>query len=79
MNLSSYDNDLHMNGKLRKNVVIGMKVNIVEKQNQRSGKLTEGVVQKILTNSSSHPWGIKVKLNSGKVGRVKEIIDESEN
>ena len=65
-----------MDGKLRKNVVIGLKVNIVEKQNQRSGKLTEGIVQKILTNSQSHPWGIKVRLKSGKVGRVKEIFNQ---
>ncbi|MHA2030074.1 MAG: YwbE family protein [Candidatus Kariarchaeaceae archaeon] len=65
-----------MDGKLRKNVAISMKVNIVEKQNQRSGKTTEGIVQKILTNSGSHPWGIKVKLKSGKVGRIKQIIHE---
>ncbi len=68
-----------MDGKLRKNVVLGMKVNVVEKQNQKSGKLTEGFVQNILTNSSSHPWGIKVRLKSGKVGRVKKIFDESNN
>lgn len=66
-----------MDGKLRKNVAIGIKVNIVEKKNQRSGKMTEGLVQKILTNSASHPWGIKVKLKSGKVGRIKEIIKEA--
>ncbi|OLS23131.1 MAG: hypothetical protein HeimC2_27490 [Candidatus Heimdallarchaeota archaeon LC_2] len=68
-----------MDGKIRKNVAIGIKVNIVEKQNQRSGKLTEGLVKNILTNSSSHPWGIKVRLTSGKVGRVKQIIDESKD
>ena len=66
-----------MNGKIRKNVNTGMIVKIVEKQNQRSGKLTEGVVQDILTNSKSHPWGIKVRLTSGKVGRIKQIIDKS--
>ncbi len=64
-----------MNGKLRKDVVIGMKVKIVEKRNQRSGEVTEGVVQNILTNSRSHPWGIKVRLTSGKVGRIKQITD----
>ncbi|MHA2252477.1 MAG: YwbE family protein [Candidatus Kariarchaeaceae archaeon] len=63
-----------MDVKLRKNIVIGLKVNIVEKRNQRSGTLTEGIVQDILTNSRSHPWGIKVRLTSGKVGRIKQII-----
>ncbi|MFV2015021.1 MAG: YwbE family protein [Candidatus Heimdallarchaeota archaeon] len=66
-----------MNGKLRKNVSNGLKVKIVEKQNQKSGKLTEGIVQAILTNSASHPWGIKVRLTTGKIGRVKLIIPES--
>jgi len=51
-----------------------MKVRVVEKQNQRSGKLTEGIVQRILTKSPQHPHGIKVMLESGIVGRVKEII-----
>ena len=64
-----------MNGKQRKNIKIGLKVAVVEKHNQRSGDLTEGTVSKILTNSSNHPHGIKVRLESGKVGRVKSIID----
>jgi uncharacterized repeat protein (TIGR03833 family) len=51
-----------------------MKVRVVEKQNQRSGKLTEGIVQRILTKSQTHPHGIKVMLDSGIVGRVKEIV-----
>ena len=51
-----------------------MKVRVVEKQNQRSGKLTEGIVQRILTNSPHHPHGIKVMLVDGIVGRVKEIV-----
>ena len=51
----------------------GLKVKIVLKQDQKSGKLTEGVVKDILTNSSSHPHGIKVRLIDGGVGRVKEI------
>jgi uncharacterized repeat protein (TIGR03833 family) len=54
-----------------------MKVRVVEKQNQRSGKMTEGIVQRILTNSPTHPHGIKVMLESGIVGRVKEIVNES--
>jgi len=63
-----------MNGNIRANVKIGAKVNVVQKQDQRSGKLTEGVVAKLLTNSPNHPHGIKVKLESGIVGRVKEIL-----
>ena len=51
-----------------------MKVRVVEKQNQRTGQLTEGVVQRILTNSPTHPHGIKVMLDNGIVGRVKEIL-----
>ena len=62
-----------MDGKKRLNIKQGLKVKIVLKQDQKSGKLTEGVVKDILTNSSSHPHGIKVRLNSGDVGRVKEI------
>ncbi len=52
----------------------GLKVNIVLKQDQRSGKLTSGVVKKLLTNSATHPHGIKVMLTSGEVGRVQEIL-----
>jgi uncharacterized repeat protein (TIGR03833 family) len=52
----------------------GMRVQIVEKQNQRSGQLTEGVVARLLTNSPSHPHGIKVMLTDGKVGRVQAIV-----
>lgn len=57
----------------RNNIEVGTTVMIVQKQDQRSGKLTEGVVMKILTNSGDHPHGIKVMLESGIVGRVKEI------
>lgn len=57
----------------RNNIEVGSTVMIVQKQDQRSGKLTEGVVKKILTNSGDHPHGIKVMLESGIVGRVKEI------
>jgi uncharacterized repeat protein (TIGR03833 family) len=62
-----------MKGNLRKNIQPGLTVSIVEKQNQRSGQLTSGVVKDILTNSAQHPHGIKVRLTSGKIGRVKEI------
>lgn len=64
-----------MSGTIRANISIGLTVNVVQKQHQRSGELTEGVVARILTNSPNHPHGIKVKLESGIVGRVKEILD----
>ncbi|PYS50827.1 MAG: YwbE family protein [Acidobacteria bacterium] len=63
-----------MNGQIRSQIHPGMRVRVVEKQNQRTGKLTEGIVQKILTNSPHHPHGVKVMLESGVVGRVKEIV-----
>lgn len=63
-----------MNGTQRANIQIGSKVMVVQKQDQRTGKLTEGVVKRILTNSANHPHGIKVILESGIVGRVKEIL-----
>jgi uncharacterized repeat protein (TIGR03833 family) len=62
-----------MNGTNRINIKPGMRVSIVIKADQRSGKLTEGVVKDILTNSPVHPHGIKVRLENGDVGRVKEI------
>lgn len=62
-----------MDGKTRANIKPGVAVAIVLKQDQRSGKLTEGIVQDILTNSSTHPHGIKVRLTSGEVGRVQVI------
>ncbi len=62
-----------MDEKKRVNIKQGLKVKIVLKKNQKSGKLTEGVVKDILTNSPSHPYGIKVRLNNGDIGRVKEI------
>lgn len=55
---------------------VGMTVAIVLKKDQQSGELTEGIIQQILTNSANHPHGIKVKLSDGRVGRVKEIIEE---
>lgn len=63
-----------MNGTQRNSIQIGSKVMVVQKQDQRTGKLTEGVVKRILTNSANHPHGIKVMLESGIVGRVKDII-----
>jgi len=63
-----------MDGTVRSNIKIGIKVQVVQKQDQRTGKLTEGVVMKILTNSSNHPRGIKVMLEGGIVGRVQQII-----
>lgn len=63
-----------MDHTVRSNIKIGAVVNVVQKQDQGTGKLTQGVVARILTNSSNHPRGIKVKLESGIVGRVQEII-----
>ena len=60
----------------RKNIRAGMKVSIVLKQDQRTGKLTQGTVKDLLTNSNFHPHGIKVRLTDGQVGRVQEILAE---
>jgi len=68
-----------MNGTNRINMKPGLQVSIVLKKDQRSGKLTEGTVKDILTKSSSHPHGIKVRLESGEVGRVKEIVSRKED
>jgi len=64
-----------MDGTKRVNIRPGLRVQIVLKQDQASGKLTEGVVKDILTNSPTHPHGIKVRLVSGQVGRVKHILE----
>lgn len=63
-----------MDGTNRNNIQIGLTVAVVEKHNQRTGQLTEGIVKRILTNSKHHPHGIKVMLEDGTVGRVKEIL-----
>lgn len=63
-------------GNKRANIQIGAQVKVVQKQDQRTGKLTEGIVGKILTNSQHHPHGIKVMLKDGTVGRVKEIMSQ---
>lgn len=62
--------------RLRKNIKPGTKVSIVLKQDQRNGKLTDGVVKDLLTNSPNHPHGIKVRLTDGQVERVQKILDE---
>ncbi len=62
---------MDISGTNRQEIKIGMKVNVVQKQDQRTGKLTEGIVSRILTNSPNHPHGIKVMLEGGIVGRVK--------
>ena len=67
--------DEKADGRIRKNIQIGNQVEIVQKQDQRTGKLTSGVVQRILTKSANHPHGIKVQLVSGKVGRVKRVVE----
>jgi len=63
-----------MEGTQRNNIRPGLRVRIVLKKDQRSGKLTEGIVQDLLTRSTTHPHGIKVRLQDGQVGRVKEIV-----
>jgi uncharacterized repeat protein (TIGR03833 family) len=64
-----------MSGTNRSNIKPGMQVAIVLKKDQRTGNLTEGIVQDILTKSATHPHGIKVRLTSGEIGRVKKILD----
>ena len=68
--------DDERDGRSRKNIQPGSRVNIVQKQDQRTGRLTSGVVQSILTRSKTHPHGIKVRLESGQVGRVKSVLSE---
>ncbi len=63
-----------MNGIVRADIKQGTRVRVVQKQDQRSGKLTEGIVKDVLTKSATHPHGIKVRLKSGIVGRVKKLI-----
>jgi len=64
-----------LNGTERKNIRPGSRVRIVRKEHQRTGQLTEGIVKDLLTNSAVHHRGIKVRLDSGIVGRVQEILD----
>jgi uncharacterized repeat protein (TIGR03833 family) len=65
-----------MKGTNRAEIKVGARVKVVQKQDQRSGRLTEGIVRDILTKSGLHPHGIKVRLENGFVGRVKEILNE---
>jgi uncharacterized repeat protein (TIGR03833 family) len=62
---------------LRKEIQPGMLVQVIEKNNQRRGIITEGVVARILTRTSSHPYGIKVMLDDGRVGRVQAVVQPS--
>lgn len=66
----------HLDGTKRANISIGSFVEIVQKQDQRTGNLTDGIVKRILTNAPFHPHGIKVMLDSRAIGRVKNIIEE---
>lgn len=66
---------INLDGKSRQHIKIGQRVAIVQKLDQRTGKLTEGVVKRLLTKSANHPHGIKVQLQSGEVGRVKKILE----
>ena len=63
-------------GRVRRNVTVGAEVLIVLKRDQRTGKLTRGVVKDILTRSANHPHGIKVRLKDGKIGRVQEVVSK---
>jgi len=67
------DND-KLDGRIRTNIEIGSDVEVIQKHHQRSGELTTGVVKRLLTKSLNHPHGIKVMLESGEVGRVKNVI-----
>ena len=66
-------------GRLRENVVVGACVQIILKQDQKSGHLTKGVVEEVLTPGAKHPHGIKVQLRSGQVGRVRKILSSKKN
>ncbi len=68
-----------MDGKNRSDIAPGVRVQVVQKQDQRSGKLTEGTVQDILTRSATHPHGIKVRLVGGVIGRVKMIVGQGDS
>ncbi len=73
---SAAESNQALQGQRRSEIRPGLRVKIVLKQDQRTGKLTEGIVKDILTNSPTHPHGIKVRLQSGEIGRVKEILEE---
>jgi uncharacterized repeat protein (TIGR03833 family) len=66
-----------MDGKNRKDIKPGLRVRITQKQDQHSGRLTSGIVKDVLTKSTYHPHGIKVRLETGEVGRVQEMVETS--
>ena len=66
-----------MNGRNRSDIIVGARVQVVQKKDQRTGKLTEGIVKDLLTKSSTNSHGIKVRLASGVVGRVKAVLPEN--
>lgn len=66
-----------MNGRKRMDIKVGARVKVVQKKDQRTGNLTEGMVRDILTKSATHPHGIKVRLNGGIVGRVKVVLPDT--
>jgi len=68
-----------MNSIPRSKIKTGQQVRIVQKKDQSTGKLTEGIVQDLLTKSTTHPHGIKVRLENGQVGRVKELVEDNNN
>ena len=68
-----------MNSIPRNKIKTGQQVRIVQKKDQSTGKLTEGIVKDLLTKSTTHPHGIKVRLESGQVGRVKELVGHNNN
>lgn len=68
-----------MDGRTRSDIIPGSQVDIVLKKDQRTGKLTRGLVKDILTGSAFHPHGIKVRLSDGQVGRVKHILQKPGN
>jgi len=68
----------NQDGTVRKNIQIGFEVEVVQKHHQRTGELTWGMVKRILTKSPNHPHGIKVQLEDGIVGRVKEVITDED-
>jgi uncharacterized repeat protein (TIGR03833 family) len=67
-----------MDGTVRSSIFIGARVSIVQKADQRTGQRTEGIVRDILTSSPTHPHGIKVRLQTGEVGRVQEVLSEGQ-
>ena len=69
---------MNADGRMRNNIKRDAEVMIVLKKDQRTGRLTQGRVKEILTRSANHPHGIKVRLTDGKVGRVKEVVSQSE-